>query len=87
MHRLRRGEAGGVRWRRASPAPPPDVCSNIRSILLKVNPLGLGCVKWQSGQCRQVGACRGVMRGMHPGDAVRMAGIRLRHESNLGGRR
>jgi hypothetical protein len=83
MDRLRRGEAGGVRRRHASPVPPPDPCSNMCSTLLKVNPLRLGCVKCQSRKGAGLGSHRGLMGAVRPVDTTRFAGT----PANAGARR
>jgi hypothetical protein len=74
--RLRRGEAGGVRRRSASPAPPPDSCSNICSTLLQGNSPRLGPVKWQFRKVASLGPRRGLMDVVQLADLAALAEAR-----------
>jgi hypothetical protein len=68
--RLRRGEAGGARRRRASPASPPGPCSNICSTPVQGNPPRLSAVKSPFAPARISMSGRGLMRTVHVDDVV-----------------
>jgi hypothetical protein len=74
--RLRRGEAGGIRRRSASPAPPPDLCSNICSTLLQGSLLSLGSVKWQFRKVASLGLRRGLIDVVQPANVAALAETR-----------